>query len=631
MIISIAPYPPRSVRQGLSADVWTSYTNVSTTLLEKILTLSGPDFRQTLEKSTSIETFLLSYVLETSAEASGSQHVPDPLLRRQAFLVTRRILLDPKRSGNELLSTTFLAALSKTYRHSKSLPELFTLLWLIAESELAKLFGNLKSDMVKNLTTPSVETGSSSLELAAALAHATPRGAAMLIAGSDMLDAATEAYPTLNDKRQSELLVLIYLCLVALLQGQSRNHSLLFDHLYGLRAVTSTSDNTRKASLSLLQDLVAETPLLAKMQNAMNGKESARASTLIKALRDMRRPGDSQKRSRPHHTQVRRANGKKTVNGHDSHLHVHQLSLVTQIQDLFPDLGSAFVIKLLDEYDNDVEQITAHLLEDSLSAHLSGVDRSADLSSTQAAPTTGTESLLPRATPPASPKAKALPIRRNIHDDDAFDRLEISPGALHHGRASNNSTADALLADTSSHATNKAAILSALAAFDADDDERDDTYDVEDVGGTIDSARPGGAYDEADAEGETREKSEEALFRAWQSRPQAEKAGSAICHVHWDANCLGGGQLGAEKARARILRPAVQKRREVVLLPEVLDEHADVGEAALGGVVAMSPVRPGAQDTTAARHRKEANKGARANHNRRDQRARKVARAGFPG
>jgi activating signal cointegrator complex subunit 2 len=39
----------------------------------------------------------------------------------------------------------------------------------------------------------------------------------------------------------------------------------------------------------------------------------------------------------------------------------------------------------------------------------------------------------------------------------------------------------------------------------------------------------------------------------------------------------------------------------------------------------------GEKETEAARRRKEANKGSRANHNRRDQRARKMARGGFPG
>ncbi len=39
----------------------------------------------------------------------------------------------------------------------------------------------------------------------------------------------------------------------------------------------------------------------------------------------------------------------------------------------------------------------------------------------------------------------------------------------------------------------------------------------------------------------------------------------------------------------------------------------------------------GEKETEVARQRKEANKGSRANHNRRDQRARKMARGGFPG
>jgi len=52
------------------------------------------------------------------------------------------------------------------------------------------------------------------------------------------------------------------------------------------------------------------------------------------------------------------------------------MSFITQVQDLFPDLGSGFVVKLLDEYNDDVEQVTAHLLDDSLPPHLKAADRS---------------------------------------------------------------------------------------------------------------------------------------------------------------------------------------------------------------------------------------------------------------
>jgi activating signal cointegrator complex subunit 2 len=44
-----------------------------------------------------------------------------------------------------------------------------------------------------------------------------------------------------------------------------------------------------------------------------------------------------------------------------------------------------------------------------------------------------------------------------------------------------------------------------------------------------------------------------------------------------------------------------------------------------------NPAGPtGEKETEVARQRKEANKGSTANHNRRDQRARKMARGGFP-
>jgi activating signal cointegrator complex subunit 2 len=55
------------------------------------------------------------------------------------------------------------------------------------------------------------------------------------------------------------------------------------------------------------------------------------------------------------------------------------MSIISQIQDLFPDLGASFIVKCLDEYNDDIEQVTAHLLEDSLSPYLSEADRSEKL------------------------------------------------------------------------------------------------------------------------------------------------------------------------------------------------------------------------------------------------------------
>ena len=55
------------------------------------------------------------------------------------------------------------------------------------------------------------------------------------------------------------------------------------------------------------------------------------------------------------------------------------MSVITQVQDLFPDLGAGFVVKLLDEYNDNAEKVIAHLLEDSLPPHLTEADRSEQL------------------------------------------------------------------------------------------------------------------------------------------------------------------------------------------------------------------------------------------------------------
>ena len=87
------------------------------------------------------------------------------------------------------------------------------------------------------------------------------------------------------------------------------------------------------------------------------------------------------------------------------------------------------------------------------------------------------------------------PERRGVFDND--DLSNLLPSAVRNltlGKRANAATADSLL---SAPGVPKSAILSALAAFDSDDDERDDTYDAADVGGAVDLAR---ADEESDEE-----------------------------------------------------------------------------------------------------------------------------------
>ena len=226
-------------------------------------------------------------------------------------------------------------------------------------------------------------------------------------------------------------------------------------------------------------------------------------------------------------------------------------------------------------------------------------------------------------------------------------------------------TADDLLADRSS-APSKAAILSALATFDSDDDERDDTYDVEDVGGTVDSAIPGS--DDADAD--LRDNNEEPLFRAYKmshetfDRDSNTRRGKARLHLKNETGMTDEAiegwaiMIGRDPRRLRRLEAKFSTfsggQRELASTAfreggtESGTEDSEGGGRGggfrgrgrgrgtpgqrRGGGRGGNVAGPADDKTTqAARQRKDASKGSRANHNRRDQRARKMARGGLPG
>lgn len=270
-----------------------------------------------------------------------------------------------------------------------------------------------------------------------------------------------------------------------------------------------------------------------------------------------------------------------------------------------------------------------------------------------------------------SPKPKEA--RRTIFDDDDFSRLAISPSQVHYGRHTKETdTADELLSKASSR-SDKAAILSALAAFDSDDDERDDTYDVEDVGGTIDSALPGTSDDVMDAEGLKQDRHEQTLWQARKISPElfGRDASTRRSQARADLRNETGMTDEAIEGWALMLQrdPRKLKRLEAKFsmaggtqqsslqrtawqqsdassrtnTEDEADTDGDArpghrgrggfrgpvrGRGGRGGNVA-GPV--GDSRTEPARRRKEANKGSRANHNRRDQRARKLARGSFAG
>jgi len=235
----------------------------------------------------------------------------------------------------------------------------------------------------------------------------------------------------------------------------------------------------------------------------------------------------------------------------------------------------------------------------------------------------------------------------------------VDASRLHIGRRGKELTADKILSDRSK-APAKSSIWAALAAFDSDDDERDDSYDVEDVGASVDAAT---GPDEADAD-----KNEEALFHAYTTTPEvfgreaetrrgkaraALKSGTGMT----DEAIEGWGiMMGRDPKRLRRLEAKFStfagQQRE--LAPSAWrnspaasgDETGDAsGDGQRGGGRGRGRGRgrvrggrggnvSGPTDdkaTQIARQRKDANKSSRANHNRKDQRGKKMARGGFSG
>ncbi|KAK8164467.1 hypothetical protein IWX90DRAFT_436994 [Phyllosticta citrichinensis] len=660
----LAPFPPSTVRRSIPPAEWESCVEAWSTLTVAYLRLPQKDFVQAAADEGPLITFLTSYFQEAAKSLGNDSQFQSKKaheLKKTCFLLSHR-LLSGEQVPQKLLHWTFLSNLSHVFLRSERLRELLSTLWKKNGDQIESSLQKLKSSLTKMLESKTPAAAEDALKELVPLLHTSSEVATFFIAGTDFLDALCASYTKASPELRPKIVTVASLALLALTKGEKPSYSLLSDTLYSLK---SNAETVAESSLqpSLLSDLVTNTPLIARIRDSGSGDDGMRVKNFVESLSSFRQPS----LARPKQVVRRKAEKGKRRAADDEFGHgaggvsVHQMSLVTQIQDLFPDLGSAFIILCLREYNDDVEQVTAHLLDDSLPTHLEAADRTAQLPPTVQDKTEHHHSTLePRSTPVFD--------RRNIHDNDELDQLAVDASRLHIGRKNENLTADKILADKK-NAPNKAAILSALATFDLDDDERDDTYDVEDVGGTVDSAVPG---DEA---ADLRDKNEEALFRAYSlskdtfNRDAATRRGKAREALRSETGMTDEAiegwsiMLARDPRNLRRLEAKFStfdgQQREIASTrwrdsPAGSGTEDSEGQGGRGGFRGRGNGRgrgrgrggrggPAQGDASSAagsssdkqtqvnRHRKEANKSSRANHNRRDQRARKMARGGLPG
>lgn len=347
-------------------------------LAQAHLLLPLKEFSLKIVKDPSIIAFLLSYIEETSTfNASPAIHAASArTLRRECFLLVHRTLTDVKPVPSALLDWTFLGNLSIVYSRTESLRGMLETVYDRESLDDNASIRESKNSFIRLLEATSDEIPPGLdlvLRRAGALLKATYHYGQFLMLGSDFLDALSTAFEEGSSLFQKRSAVIGYLCLTSLLDSRRPKFSTLIDHLYSLNAASHYD--------SLLKGICSTTPFLPRMRERLSGPEGERAKPLMLQLAGF----EISKDGKPKKLVSRKISKGKSKNhdefGHEAlgNVHVHKLSLVTQIQDLFPDLGSGFVVKLLDEYDNDTEQVTAHLLDDSLPSKLKHLNRAEDL------------------------------------------------------------------------------------------------------------------------------------------------------------------------------------------------------------------------------------------------------------
>ncbi|RFU80075.1 activating signal cointegrator 1 complex subunit 2 [Trichoderma arundinaceum] len=649
-----APFPRAPWRQHISLEDWDALSEAWIALSQAYLNLDNAAFKQAAANDESVTIFLSTFVEETSTE-SGAKTISPRLLKTIFRLISRLLTVSPP---HQLLDVNFLAGFARIFPKKHAAPllsQLFTSHANPIESSLLSL---------KKLLIPQLDAGSKGdlklveLELTRLnpLLHASPDACILLLAGSDFFDGLVTSFQVINPPLRKTIITTVYLCLIGLIEVEPPKWSMISDQLYAIQAAAEAhKKGPLNANDSLAADLVTNTPILkallrkiesspaapSNLKNRITTLESFKTGIIVRPKKLVKRKVDK---------------GKGIEAAEDVHaeMHVHRMSQITHVQDIFPDLGAGFVAKCLDEYGDNVEQVIANLFDESLLPHLATADRGEPLSYTQSDIKLHKD-LAPHSTPPQ------LPTRRNVFDDDDFDRLAVDVSKISFGK-NPEKTADDVLKDKST-APNKAAILSALAALDPDDDERDDTYDAADVGGTVDAGNQ-----EADG---VNDSNEEVLFRAFQGdlrifardsetrrsatrgklRDETGMADEAI--EGWavmlqrnpaqmrrlEAKYAWSGQQSQLDRTAWRASPAGSGAEESDPDGGNSNRGGGRGGRARGGRGRGGRGRGGGnvagptgeKDTETARKNKEAHKGARANHHRRDARARKMARGGFAG
>ncbi|KAI8082692.1 uncharacterized protein BX664DRAFT_360997 [Halteromyces radiatus] len=162
--------------------------------------------------------------------------------------------------------------------------------------------------------------------------------------------------------------------------------------------------------------------------------------------------------------------------------YIKRTSLISQVRDIFSDLGEGFIETCLIANDDDAEMVIMQLLENNLPSSVSSLDRTMERAAF--IPSATTEVIIN-----SIPRTSILDSRKNIFDKDEFDVFSggiVEKSKVYVGKK-NDGTADSLLENKKHTEDEKVKMLRRI--YDMYEDEIDDSYDsVNEVTGPVDLA-----------------------------------------------------------------------------------------------------------------------------------------------
>jgi activating signal cointegrator complex subunit 2 len=372
------PFPQAPWRAHLVPEEWEACLDAWISLAEAHILLSASEFVRVSSRDNSLPMFLSSFAQEIASSYDIQLSSRISKLRKQSFLLSYR-MLELDAPPEMLLEWGFLADISRLYGKSHG-QKIMASVWQRHTPGVEASMAMIKGSLIKELDAGlrgDLKIAEAQLRRVNHLLNASPEASAFFMAGSDLVDALISCYKLMNPPLRKVIISTTYLCLIGLMEGEKPKFSSLTDQLYSLKTAAEThKTGPTNVNDSLVAELVTVTPILRQIQQRIeaSGIGSSRTKSVISVLERYRKPAQLIRKRLEKGKGV--AKDVAFENGSNGQVHVHRMSLIAQVQDLFPDLGSGFVVKLLDEYGDNVEQVIAHLLEGSLPSHLDHADRS---------------------------------------------------------------------------------------------------------------------------------------------------------------------------------------------------------------------------------------------------------------